>query len=669
MEHLRDIFKTRNSDKYKQNKYSLKNYTSFSEWTKSVRDLLKYSVNNLVTHLSITDKSSLKAYTQSNALNLWKWFWLQVIPWIEASAKISVTIKNKVDFLLYFPETLLKDKTFLKDIYEALENNENPDLHDILYLRNRYDLASIIVDPFREQLEENELKVFLSTMINKWEVDWFYSDKHINNKLPNWFEVPLFIWNDEQVWELNISNSIENTDFKIISRKGDLWILIWRMNPPQMGHLRFLKKALSENKQLLLFLWSANVTDEKNPFSVVERMFFLNFYFKQEIESWKLIVSNLDDNECNEIWVQTLWEKIQEFFPDFKWKLNIYGWDMKQDKAIDVLHQYQSLLDIENLNFREVERENFYINHVWEKIQVCATSVRNALSDWDYELAKKFMNHELWDIIVHKWKEKHNLLETKKLFFVYTPEFDKDWSPHRNYKKSEKIREQVEKDFNKNFIVDDISEADEIVVVWWDWSLLWAIKKYWHLWIPFYPIASWTKNFIPSDFVHPYQMLTEENEIIELPLLDVEFYDDKWNKLSTQTALNDVYLNVEAWTVWKIMVEWDKDYPCRIIEWDWLIISTPIWSTAYTKNAGWNVLPLNRWLFSVTDITSSRNISHTIADDETITIDIIKWKFISHTDSFRQDNVYKVVCKKSSKSVKIVMPKNKDFRKNRYLEN
>ena len=177
MEHLREIFKTRESSSNGETNFSLKNYSHCSVWTKSIRELYKWAVSNLITHFSITDKATISAFTKCRAMNIWKWFGLNIIPWVESSINISEITNTKVDMLLYFSEKLLKDNQFKNDIKDAIEMWEYnwwTNLSDVLYLRNRYDIVSIISNPFSEKLYEEEIKAFLTTMVNKWEIDWFY---------------------------------------------------------------------------------------------------------------------------------------------------------------------------------------------------------------------------------------------------------------------------------------------------------------------------------------------------------------------------------------------------------------------------------------------------------------------------------------------------------------
>ena len=674
MKHLREIFKFWQDSRWPETNFSLRNHTCFSDWKKSVKELYRWAVANIVTHLSITDKSSIEAYSKGNAMNIWKWFWLKIIPWVESLVKINHKTISEVNMLLYFPEKLLKDPNFIKNIRDAIEiwgENWWTDLSDILYLKNRYDLANVIANPFdQKKLNKQEMDAFLKTLVNKWEIDWFLSDQNANSILPNWYEVPLFIWNNKKEEEnpFWVTSSIENRDFEILSRKWNLWIYIWRLNPPHIWHIRIIKKALRENWKLMIFLWSANKVCEKNPFSASERLFFLNFYFKQEIANWTLIISTLDDVWDFEKWTSNLWIKIWKEYPDFKWKVNIYWGNLEEDKAIAAINEFEEKLELENVEYREIEREDFFLTHNWKKVEISGTSVRKSLEDWNFELAKKLMSQEIWDLVIHKRKEKNKLLESEKLFFVYPPKLDKKWKLHRNYKKGMVIKKQVESDFDKKNIASDISDATKIVVVWWDWSILRAIKKYGHLWIPFYPIAAWSANFIPSNFTHPYQILTEENETIEFPLLDVKYYDDKWNIVADELAVNDTYLNADRWSMWILTVEWSIDYPNRVVKGDWLILSTPIWSTAYTKNAGWSALPLNENDFAITDIVSSRWISHTVDANQEFTIEVIRWNFVAHADGTKVENFSTIKVSKSKKTIKIILPLDKDFRRNRYKE-
>ena len=53
-----------------------------------------------------------------------------------------------------------------------------------------------------------------------------------------------------------------------------LGLFIGRLNPPHIWHIQIIKRALKENKKVLLLLWTPFETDEKNP---------LNFYSRKNL--------------------------------------------------------------------------------------------------------------------------------------------------------------------------------------------------------------------------------------------------------------------------------------------------------------------------------------------------------------------------------------------------
>ena len=71
--------------------------------------------------------------------------------------------------------------------------------------------------------------------------------------------------------------------------------MVGRMNPPHIGHIRVIKNALKENSQVILLLGSADVIDDKNIFTHVEKILFFETYFSDEIRSSKLIIDRIDD--------------------------------------------------------------------------------------------------------------------------------------------------------------------------------------------------------------------------------------------------------------------------------------------------------------------------------------------------------------------------------------
>ena len=555
------------------------------------------------------------------------------------------------------------------------------EMSEMLYLKNKYDLSNVLAHPFRNKIVPlDEMKVLIEELISLWELDGlekyypgYTKDEQRDLEV---YKTRLYTWGSDThtksgKWSfvnMNISN-ILNRDFEGLSRKWDLWIMVGRMNPPHIGHIRVIKKAIQENGKLIFFLWSANKLDERNPFSCQDRFLFLETYFKQEIEKETLMIQALDDVWDYPKWVKSLWDKVKNIYPHFDKKVNIYWWDLKQDMAITAIsdHLKDFPFDQDKVTFREIPREDFWVNHNGKHYEVSSTTLRVALEEKDFELTKKLVPREIADLVLTKWKEKVDESFWKKMFFLYPPEKDKQGKVHRNYYSGNKIKQKIDKYFHPKHIVNEVKNSDVIVPVWWDGTLLYAIKQYWHLWKPFYPIASGTKNFIPAQFNHPYQLLTEEKEVLTFNLLEASFYSKSGESISQEFALNDVYLEVEQGTVWTLTIKWDE-YPKRIVRWNGLILSTPIWSTAYNKNAWWNILPLENNVLSITDIASEKGISDVVNADQTFVIKkgLRSWKFAAYADGTRIDDVHRVIIKNSKKQVEVILPKDNCFRKNRY---
>lgn len=243
----------------------------------------------------------------------------------------------------------------------------------------------------------------------------FWSDCHFSSTF-DWKHWQLFHLNQElskkqiednmyRIKDKLALNWVSNEKFETqeFFKKWDLAVMIGRMNPPHIGHLRVIRQALRENDKLVIFLGSANVVNEKNPFDFETRWEFLEAVFFDEIASGKLILSYLDDCWDDGDWTANLWEKLKVLVPGFNWKLNFYGWDFKEDRAINAIRDYENRLNIENVNYIQVERDHFTLPN---GLDISATNLRNALNSKDFELARKFMDERIAPLVIGKWEEK-----------------------------------------------------------------------------------------------------------------------------------------------------------------------------------------------------------------------------------------------------------------------
>jgi ATP sulfurylase len=176
-----------------------------------------------------------------------------------------------------------------------------------------------------------------------------------------------------------------------------LGLFIGRMNPPHKWHIAVIKKALSENDQILILLWDNWVTDESNPLSFMQRRWLLQQYF------WKindLDIKIIKDTRTDLEWVQSISDSIQKYWDI---ELNIYWWDFENDSAILAMKQYELLL-CEKVNYVPVDRFLETVNYNWEDFHISATNLRNALRNWDRKFVEKFCNEEILEDIINYFK-------------------------------------------------------------------------------------------------------------------------------------------------------------------------------------------------------------------------------------------------------------------------
>lgn len=183
----------------------------------------------------------------------------------------------------------------------------------------------------------------------------------------------------------------------------NIWIFIWRLNPPHIWHIKVLKTSLKNNEKTILFFWSTNLIDEKNPFLFEERKTFIEKIFKKEIFSKKLIIDYLEDSPSDELWTQKIWEKINSHINTNNSKITFFWWDFENDSAILVIKKYLKCLKIENINFFEVYRKKILLPNGEE---ISSTQVRNSLNAKDLKKAKMYLPYGLKWVVINMWKRK-----------------------------------------------------------------------------------------------------------------------------------------------------------------------------------------------------------------------------------------------------------------------
>ena len=168
-----------------------------------------------------------------------------------------------------------------------------------------------------------------------------------------------------------------------------IWILIWRLNPPHLWHMRILNDSLKNNNKTILLLSSANIVDEKNPYSFQDRKKYIRSLYKNN-----LVIDYLDDFPSDEDWIINIKTKLEKII-DNKDEIIFYGWDFKNDYAIKVLKRYYDLLWFENIIFKEISRKDFTIVYDNKLIEVSSTKVRETIKNWDKALLEKLVDKRI----------------------------------------------------------------------------------------------------------------------------------------------------------------------------------------------------------------------------------------------------------------------------------
>ena len=119
-----------------------------------------------------------------------------------------------------------------------------------------------------------------------------------------------------------------------------LWLFIGRLNPPHIWHIQTIEKALDENDEVIILLWSPINKDENNPLDFNKRKKLLEKVFNN-IEKLKII--ELLDNPSDLIWIYNIYKILYE---NSNWleNINFYGWDFENDSAYLVLNKYEDKL-------------------------------------------------------------------------------------------------------------------------------------------------------------------------------------------------------------------------------------------------------------------------------------------------------------------------------------
>ncbi len=127
-----------------------------------------------------------------------------------------------------------------------------------------------------------------------------------------------------------------------------------------------------------------------------------------------------------------------------------------------------------------------------------------------------------------------------------------------------------------------------IFVLWWDWTMIKSIHKHYKLWFPFLWVNFWNKWFILND--KKYITSKSQFDIVNYNLM--QCIVKTWDWKHTWIFFNEA--NITSWNGWMLDLDIKLLNNQKLsILWDWVIVSTTLWSTWYNSSLWWPILPHN----------------------------------------------------------------------------
>ena len=172
----------------------------------------------------------------------------------------------------------------------------------------------------------------------------------------------------------------------------NIWILIWRLNPPHLWHMKILDYSLKNDDKTILFLWSSNKQDKNNPFNYKKRKALIKKLYNNSF----IIIKPLEDKKEDLDWIKSINNKLLNLGVKNKDNIIFYWWDFKNDYAIKVIKQYEKKFIFWGISYKEISRNKYFINYKTNKLLLSSTLVRQAIKNNDYDLIKKLVSQKIY---------------------------------------------------------------------------------------------------------------------------------------------------------------------------------------------------------------------------------------------------------------------------------
>ena len=141
-------------------------------------------------------------------------------------------------------------------------------------------------------------------------------------------------------------------------------VIIGRMNPLHLGHIKLIQTSLQNNDITIVILWSDGLYNENNPLTTQQRKDCIEFEFNSPNN---LQIQAIVDTVTDKQWVELIAKQI----PTTQ-TLTFYGGDFKNDSAIHAVKNYIDLLNTTDVRFIEIPRAN---------LEISATEVRELIKN------------------------------------------------------------------------------------------------------------------------------------------------------------------------------------------------------------------------------------------------------------------------------------------------
>lgn len=164
---------------------------------------------------------------------------------------------------------------------------------------------------------------------------------------------------------------------------------------------------------------------------------------------------------------------------------------------------------------------------------------------------------------------------------------------------------EIEKKLKDLIEYAEPENADIIIVIGGDGSLLHAMHKYMNLKIPFYGINAGSVGFLMNDF-HIKNFITNLKEAKATKLYPLEMQvTDINNEVSKALAINEVSIFRKTNQLAKFDIEINGIKRMQLSA-DGALVSTPAGSSAYNLSAGGHIIPLSSKVLCLTPICPFR---------------------------------------------------------------